>query len=232
MIICTLKRYMELFEVNQSHLSEETGITRPTLLSLIKNENKNIKYENIDALCDFFGIGISDLLLYSPVPMKLTLSKWEKEEIDYPDDNDFKRKMTINEHDLIYNIDNQDFIFKGDIDPLDFEELMKSGYVDPMYVFYTCSISKEKYETLLKKGFTKSFFNYYNEIRDVRKSIVDDINNKFNTKLEEDQLNIEIEFFVKDSPDIYELKKSISYLPTDDLSELAEEIKFLLNKSN
>lgn len=232
MIICTLKKYMELFEVNQSHLSEETGITRPTLLSLIKNENKNIKYENIDALCDFFGIGISDLLLYSPVHMKLILSKWEIKEIDYPDDTNVKRKLTINEHLLTYNIDNQNFIFKGEIEPLDYKELMKNGYVDTMYIFYTCFISKDKYETLLKKGFAKSFFNYYNEIRDVRKSVVDSINNKFNTKLEEEQLIIDIDFFVEDSPDIHELKKNISYLPTDDLSELAEEIKFLLNKTN
>lgn len=53
MILCTLKNYMKLFGATQSQISEQTGITRPTLLSLIRNENKNIKYDTIDELCNF-----------------------------------------------------------------------------------------------------------------------------------------------------------------------------------
>lgn len=53
MILCTLKNYMKLFGATQSQISEKTGITRPTLLSLIRNDNKNIKYDTIDELCNF-----------------------------------------------------------------------------------------------------------------------------------------------------------------------------------
>lgn len=38
MILCTLSKYMDMFGVNQSKLSKETGITRPTIVSLLKNE--------------------------------------------------------------------------------------------------------------------------------------------------------------------------------------------------
>lgn len=39
---------MKIYEVNQTELSEETGISRPTILSLIKNEAKGIKFDTLD----------------------------------------------------------------------------------------------------------------------------------------------------------------------------------------
>lgn len=48
MIKCRLKELMKIYEVNQTELSEETGISRPTILSLIKNEAKGIKFDTLD----------------------------------------------------------------------------------------------------------------------------------------------------------------------------------------
>lgn len=232
MIICTLKNYMELFEVNQSHLSEVTGITRPTLLSLIKNENKNIKYENIDALCKFFGIGLSDLLLYSPVPMKLILSKWQVVETNISHDDEEDYTFVEDKHLLMYSINNTEYTFESNPDQVVINQLKEGKNSEPLYMLYTCSIDKDDYEDLLRLGFNKEFFDYYNDLRDMKNSILTSLNNRFNSQLDERDLTIEIIFSVTNSPDIEELKYDISFLPTDDLSKLEKEIKALLNKNN
>lgn len=231
MIICTLKRYMELFEINQSHLSEETGITRPTLLSLIKNENKNIKYENIDALCNFFGIGLSDLLLYSPVPMKLLLSKWKVVETKLSHDDEKDYTFVEDKHLLMYSINNVEYTFESNPDQVIINRLKNGENNEPLYMLYSCSIDKDDYEDLLRRGFNKEFFDYYNDLRDMKNSILTSLNNRFDSQLDEQNLNIEIIFSVRNSPDIEEIKYDISFLPTDDLSKLEKEIKVLLNKN-
>lgn len=232
MIICTLKKYMELFEVNQSYLSEETGITRPTLLSLIKNENKNIKYENIDALCNFFGIELSDLLLYSPVPIKLLLSKWNKLETKFSHDDEKDDYFVEDTHLLMYNINNVKYIFESKPDQVVINQLKEGENNQPLYMIYSCSIEKEDYEDLLRRGFNKEFFDYYNELRDIKNSILTSLNNRFDSNLEEQDLTVEIIFSIANAPDIEEIKNDISFLPTDDLNLLEKEIKVLLNKEN
>ncbi|UXS59871.1 helix-turn-helix domain-containing protein [Staphylococcus ureilyticus] len=232
MIICTLKKYMELFEVNQSYLSEETGITRPTLLSLIKNENKNIKYENIDALCNFFGIELSDLLLYSPVPIKLLLSKWNKLETKFSHDDEKDDYFVEDTHLLMYNINNVKYIFESKPDQVVINQLKEGENNQPLYMIYSCSIEKEDYEDLLRRGFNKEFFDYYNDLRDIKNSILTSLNNRFDSNLEEQDLTVEIIFSISNAPDIEEIKNDISFLPTDDLNLLEKEIKILLNKEN
>lgn len=71
MIVCRLKELMIQYDLTQSKISDETGITRPTLLQLIRNENQNIKYDTIEKLCKYFKIGLNELLLYSPFDIKL-----------------------------------------------------------------------------------------------------------------------------------------------------------------
>ncbi|WP_353458437.1 helix-turn-helix domain-containing protein [Staphylococcus coagulans] len=71
MIVCTLNKMMREHNKTQSEIAEKTGITRPTLLSLIRNENKSIKYETIERLCDYFQITMYDLLLYYPKTIDL-----------------------------------------------------------------------------------------------------------------------------------------------------------------
>lgn len=232
MIICTLKKYMELFEVNQSHLSLETGITRPTLLSLIKNENKNIKYENIDALCNFFGIGLSDLLLYSPVSIKYLLSKWKVVETKFSQDDEDDIHFKEDKHLLMYSINEVKYTFESNPDKVAIDQLKEGVNNEPLYMFYTCSIEKDDYEDLLRIGFNKEFFDYYNELTDMKKRILSSLNNRFNTQLDDHSLIVEITFYITNSPDIEEIKHDISFLPTDDLSKLEKEIRVLLNKEN
>ena len=223
---------MELFEVNQSHLSLETGITRPTLLSLIKNENKNIKYENIDALCNFFGIGLSDLLLYSPVSIKYLLSKWKVVETKFSQDDEDDIHFKEDKHLLMYSINEVKYTFESNPDKVAIDQLKEGVNNEPLYMFYTCSIEKDDYEDLLRIGFNKEFFDYYNELTDMKKRILSSLNNRFNTQLDDHSLIVEITFYITNSPDIEEIKHDISFLPTDDLSKLEKEIRVLLNKEN
>ena len=62
---------MEENDKTQSEIANATGITRPTLLSLIRNDNQSIRYETINQLCKYFDIDMSELLVYSPVDVKL-----------------------------------------------------------------------------------------------------------------------------------------------------------------
>lgn len=63
MIECRLKELMEMKGVTQTDISNATGITRPTLLSLIKNDAQSIKFSTLESLCDYFNIEIQDFLV-------------------------------------------------------------------------------------------------------------------------------------------------------------------------
>lgn len=79
MILCNLKKLIKEYDVTQTQIIEATGITRPTLLQLIKNENNGFKYDTLEKLCEFFDIELNDLLIYSPYFIKINdfdLTKW------------------------------------------------------------------------------------------------------------------------------------------------------------
>ncbi len=63
MINCRLKELMEMKGVTQTDISKATGITRPTLLSLIRNDAQSIKFSTLELLCDYFNIEIQDFLV-------------------------------------------------------------------------------------------------------------------------------------------------------------------------
>lgn len=63
MINCRLKELMEMKGVTQTDISNATGITRPTLLSLIRNDAQSIKFSTLELLCDYFNIEIQDFLV-------------------------------------------------------------------------------------------------------------------------------------------------------------------------
>ena len=63
MIKCRLKELMKIHEVNQTELSKATGISRPTILSLIRNEANGIKFDNLDKICKYFNVNIKDFLI-------------------------------------------------------------------------------------------------------------------------------------------------------------------------
>ncbi|WP_270912296.1 helix-turn-helix domain-containing protein [Staphylococcus saprophyticus] len=63
MIKCTLKDLIEHHEVTQTDIANATGITRPTLLSLMRNDAQGIKFSTLEKLCDYFNIEINELLV-------------------------------------------------------------------------------------------------------------------------------------------------------------------------
>ncbi|MBJ6211210.1 helix-turn-helix transcriptional regulator, partial [Staphylococcus aureus] len=86
MIFNTLKILMNDYGITQTKISEETNITRPTLLSLIRNENKSIRYDVIESICKLFNIKMSDFLIFSKLDVKL--GKIEMYSVDYHDTED------------------------------------------------------------------------------------------------------------------------------------------------
>lgn len=63
MIKCTLKDLIERHAVTQTDIANATGITRPTLLSLMRNDAQGIKFSTLEKLCDYFNIEINELLV-------------------------------------------------------------------------------------------------------------------------------------------------------------------------
>ena len=226
MIICTLKELMKMFGVNQTKLSEETGITRPTLLSLIRNENQNIKYDTINSLCNYFGIGLSDLLLYSPINIEFKEVTY-KEEIETINTEGQKSLNIPFEYIFIrYFIDDKEYIFQADLDSLVVDVYRKDFNTnEELYVLPINEIDREEYETLLQKGFKQDFFNYYNDSIRIKEKIANSLPLGGDTDL----INLDISFAVGNSPLFDDIKEEIKNLPTDKLQELKIEINKLLD---
>lgn len=49
-----------------SQLSQETGLSRPTLTRIYNNETNRVEFETIEKLCLFFNCGINDLIELAP----------------------------------------------------------------------------------------------------------------------------------------------------------------------
>ncbi|MCG2102879.1 helix-turn-helix transcriptional regulator [Staphylococcus epidermidis] len=219
MILCTLKNYMKLFGATQSQISEQTGITRPTLLSLIRNENKNIKYDTIDELCNFFGIQLKDLLIYSPVKIKQKSFNIKTIIEEYEHINESWKTYGVS---IAYEINNEDFIFEGSIDPIDLKTFKNKKFENgTLYLNCNCFIEKDNYENLLKAGFSKEFFDLYNDLNQIKNKIVD----KLPFELDSDLLIFNIFFNVKNAPSLEEYKEELQFLPTDSLVDLKNEIE-------
>lgn len=62
MIYCRLKELMEETGVTQTDISNSTGISRPTLLAILKGEAQSIKFSTIDKLCDYFNVSMNKLI--------------------------------------------------------------------------------------------------------------------------------------------------------------------------
>lgn len=73
MILCNLKKLIKEYNVTQTQIIESTGITRPTLLQLIKNENNGFKYDTIEKLCKFFNVDMNELLIFTPFDIKMPI---------------------------------------------------------------------------------------------------------------------------------------------------------------
>lgn len=106
MIYNTLKILMKEHRITQTKLAEETNITRPTLLSLIKNENKSIKYDVIEGICKLFNVEMKDFIIFSN--LELVIKDFEMFYIDY----DFYIESSV-------LINNKKFVFTHTIKNID-----------------------------------------------------------------------------------------------------------------
>ncbi|BEJ45839.1 MULTISPECIES: helix-turn-helix domain-containing protein [Bacillota] len=172
MILCTLKKLIEDNNKTQSEISDATGITRPTLLSLIKNENKSIRYETINQLCKYFGINMSELLVYSPVNVELKEILIE----EFP----FSIYIPLNEGEMsysvsiIYEIDNIEFEFDTNLNVS-----KKTNSLKPTNkVFFSSIIYEDELAKLNSKEFDLNFIKLYNDTIDLDSIIKNNLKEK------------------------------------------------------
>ena len=172
MILCTLKKLIEDNNKTQSEISDATGITRPTLLSLIKNENKGIRYETINQLCKYFGINMSELLVYSPVNVELKEILIE----EFP----FSIYIPLNEGEMsysvsiIYEIDNIEFEFDTNLNVS-----KKTNSLKPTNkVFFSSIIYEDELAKLNSKEFDLNFIKLYNDTIDLDSIIKNNLKEK------------------------------------------------------
>ncbi|MGK8993125.1 helix-turn-helix domain-containing protein [Staphylococcus epidermidis] len=172
MILCTLKKLIEDNNKTQSEISDATGITRPTLLSLIKNENKSIRYETINQLCKYFGINMSELLVYSPVNVELKEILIE----EFP----FSIYIPLNEGEMsysvsiIYEIDNIEFEFDTNLNVS-----KKTNSLKPTNkVFFSSIIYEDELAKLNSKEFDLNFIKLYNDTIDLDAIIKNNLKEK------------------------------------------------------
>ncbi len=161
MILCTLKNLIETHKKTQSEISEATGITRPTLLSLIKNENKSIRYETINQLCNYFDIDMSELLIYSPVNVELKEILIEEFPFSiYMDLEKGEMSYTVS---IIYNIDGIEIEFDTNLNVTEKSNSLKTSNK----VFFNSIIYEDELIKLNSKGFDFDFIKLYNNFIDL-----------------------------------------------------------------
>ncbi|MCQ8157364.1 hypothetical protein NFD58_09060 [Staphylococcus epidermidis] len=80
---------------------------------------------------------------------------------------------------------------------------------------------KDNYENLLRAGFSKEFFDLYNDLNQIKNKIVD----KLPFELDSDLLIFNIFFNVRNAPSLEDYKEELQFLPTDGLVDLKNEIE-------
>lgn len=209
MIICTLKKLMEENDKTQSEVATTTGITRPTLLSLIRNDNQSIRYETINQLCKYFNIDMSGLLVYSPVEMKLKKVLIEGVPISL--------KYELTEEDssfsisLIYEIDGIEFEFDTNLYVTDTDNTLKNSN----RFFLHSVVYEDIFNTLEVKGFKKEFILTYNDSIDIEDVIKKELKNS----------NLDTNFYIKSTDvELQQLERENKVF-----DDLVEELKALVD---
>lgn len=181
MIICTLKKLMEENDKTQSEVANTTGITRPTLLSLIRNDNQSIRYETINQLCKFFDVDMSELLVYSPVNVKL--KDISLDEVPITLDLEITEKNSSVAVSLIYDINGIEIEFDTNLSATNSSNSLKNS---GKFIFNSL-MYQDEWNLLETKGFKKDFIKHYNDSIDIESEIKQkladaDLDTKFKIK--------------------------------------------------
>jgi hypothetical protein len=75
MILCNLNVLLAKRQLKISRVYNDTGISRSTLTALASGEPKGIQFDTINTLCKYLKITPSDLFLYSPIDINVTLGE-------------------------------------------------------------------------------------------------------------------------------------------------------------
>jgi len=227
MIICTLNQLMIEKGVTQSKLSEESGITRPTLLSLIRNDNQSIRYETINQLCKFFSIDMSELLRYSPVNVTLIDILVEKL---FASDEGLHHIVSV-----IYDIDGHEIEFDTNLIISNTKNSLENS---GKFIFSTL-IEKTIWSQMKIKKFDKDFIKVYNDAINLESIIKGKLKDQdLNTNFQIKEYDIDIRTFQKDdrsSEDIIKnIEKMVYELPNDKSEKqfLINSIKTMINSLN
>ncbi|OEK93303.1 hypothetical protein AST07_01410 [Staphylococcus saprophyticus] len=181
MIICTLKKLMEENDKTQSEVANATGITRPTLLSLIRNDNQSIRYETINQLCKFFDVDMSELLVYSPVNVKL--KDVLLDEVPITLDLEITESNSSVVVSLIYDINGIEIEFDTNLSATKSSNSLKNS---GKFIFNSL-MYQDEWNILETKGFKKDFIKHYNDSIDleseIKQKLADaDLDTKFKIK--------------------------------------------------
>jgi putative transcriptional regulator len=68
MIKCHFSRLLGERKLRVADVARDTGINRVTLGRLYKESVERVELDVIAGLCEYFGIGVGELLEYQPVP--------------------------------------------------------------------------------------------------------------------------------------------------------------------
>lgn len=209
MIICTLNKLMEENDKTQSEVATTTGITRPTLLSLIRNDNQSIRYETINQLCKYFNIDMSELLVYSPVEMKLKKVLIEGVPISLKYElTEENSSFSIS---LIYEIDGIEFEFDTNLYVTDTDNTLKNS----SRFFLHSVVYEDIFNTLEVKGFKKEFILTYNDSIDIEDVIKKELKNS----------NLDTNFYIKSTDvELQQLERENKVF-----DDLVEELKSLVD---
>lgn len=211
MIINTLKLLMEDNSYSQTRINEKTGITRPTLLSLIRNENKSIKYDVIDQLCKLFNIYMNDLLLYSPIEMNIL-------DFDYFTTHFEEREKTDLDFSSNVKIDDETYNFEHEI--LDISNKEYESYIVDMTAYV-------EYETFLylTRNNVIPILNTLIRLRENYQTIIEDINYLLNNDIYNPSFNVEIHYRIDiKKDDVNLLIKKIDSLPENEKRQIKNHL--------
>lgn len=81
MIYSKLSELMKREELTITKLANDTNISRTTLTSLFHNTGNGIQFDTINILCDYFGVEISELLVYVPYDIEININRISEDDI-------------------------------------------------------------------------------------------------------------------------------------------------------
>jgi len=222
MIICTLNKLMEKADKTQSEVASKTGITRPTLLSLIRNDNQSIRYETINQLCKFFDVDMSELLVYSPVNVELKEVLVEK--VPFSINYEISKMNLSYSVSLIYKIDGTEFEFDTNLNVIDTDNSLKNSGK----LFFSSTIYEDEWKKLSAKKFDENFMKTYNDAINFENEIKQKLKEYgLNTDFQIKHYDVEIHTMKRDNKSKEELLNEIeSLLKNMTLEKEEKEVLF------